>query len=203
MNDPVFWAELLNNVTRASGYRYNGVIAGGAPRDYILGLDVKDIDILVPNWPADGDVPILIERLGDQGWEYEGETTRETYHGAFRVFNFVAKDTPIQLVLLPGTFEEQFRTFDHSLTRCYYKQFDGLYLTPEFLRSMHNRVINVWQSQDRDRTIERMDGLVDKLNAVDPGWTHDQQPRRRVGLAINPQLAEWVVNIPNPVLPPA
>lgn len=201
MNDPIFWAELLNNVTRASGYRYHGVIAGGAPRDYILGLDVKDIDIFVPNWPADGDVPRFIEGLEARGWEYEGETTRETYHGAFRVFNFVVEDTPIQMILLEGTFEDHFNRFDHSLTRCYYRPFEGLQLKPEFLRSMHNRVINLWQGHDRERTIERMDGLVDKLNAVDPGWTHDQQPRRRVGLQFGDMQVLAVNNIP--VLPPA
>ncbi|UCR81402.1 hypothetical protein [Brevundimonas phage AA] len=60
MSGPAIWGSLLNQVRAAAPGRF--VVAGGAIRDYWLGLDPKDIDIFVDTANRD-DLAVLAEEI--------------------------------------------------------------------------------------------------------------------------------------------
>lgn len=183
MNGPAVWTDLRRRVLYARQHRDDAVVAGGCIRDWMLGLRHKDIDIFLPNFGAN-DEDTLRRRLEEQGLLFLGEGDHILYEGAFKVLNYNyreryterAEEHTVQIILLPGTFLDHFATFDYNMVKAYYDK-DGLHLSKEFANGLENRRVGMTNHFQMDRTRERVEGFIEKVNRVDPGWvSHIPRP---------------------------
>lgn len=169
MNGPAFWNKLLTDVNTA--YRRQGVVAGGAVRDWMLGIEPNDIDIFLPDsfTRFDDDTPA--------GWEYLRTVGREEYPGATEEFNvkeFRVDDTIVQVMFLQHGFHTHYMGFDNNLTKGYYTPRDmfnqgRLLLSDDLLYGLEHQVIYPLAGNN-DNVNTRMVEQLDRLNQTMPGW---------------------------------
>lgn len=173
MNGPKLWSTLRANVFSATSYRNQPTIAGGCIRDWMLGLQHKDIDIFVPNFTEDME-PDFRGRMERYGFVFVEEANREQYEGAFKVLNYewterTGEDHAVQVVLLPGTFTEHFALFDYNMVKAYYDM-SGVHLSYQFIDGLERKNIYMTNYTQQDTTRDRMVNFANKVNVVDPGW---------------------------------
>lgn len=170
MNGPAFWNKLLQDVQTT--WRMGGVVAGGAVRDWMLGIEPKDIDIFVGRGfdIADGD-------LVPNGWNFIRTVGRDEYPGAMDEFNiseYRVDDTIVQVMFLRHGFHDHYGQFDNNLTKGRYEPravFGGgtLILSDELLYGLEHQVIYPLAGNN-DNVNARMLEQLDRLNQTMPGW---------------------------------
>lgn len=106
-NGPELWNYILAQIP-------NGIIAGGCVRDYLMGVEAKDVDVFVSDCTYDK----------FEGWEAhpEAEEYEAGDHVAFvmqRTLEGVTVDL-IGLALKDFSGEEIIKTFDFGITRSWY-----------------------------------------------------------------------------------
>jgi hypothetical protein len=167
MNNPEFWLDVHQRVQRSVGYRTT-TIAGGCIRDYMLGLDAKDIDVFVGHSIVRHDNLATLRHPDD--FEFLGTATEEEYPGAanhFVVCNYRYMDTDIQVMHLRGDFRNHLETFDHNMC---FGQFDGnrTVLPLNFMKGYARKEVEVYN--DGEKTKARAETFIDKVSAVEDGW---------------------------------
>ena len=168
MNNPEFWLDVHRRVSQAVGWR--GVtIAGGCIRDYMLGLEAKDIDVFVSQSRVrpDNGVDFMVHPAD---FEYLGMAMREEYPGAnheYVVCNYRYMDTDIQVVHLRQDFRNHIETFDHNMC---FGQFDGnqTILPLNWMKGYARKEVEVYN--DSEKTAVRAQAFIDKVSAVEAGW---------------------------------
>lgn len=152
-NGPALWAKILQPIQATLG---SGVIAGGAVRDHLLGVDAKDIDVFVDVQSAETltDAIPALEALGfsfalmDHA-EYEHAPDWVT---AVRgVLDGLFGDVPVQVIARPTVGfcgEKVVANFDFAITQCW---FDGeLHDTPAAAKDRASKVVTLtrWNSAE-------------------------------------------------------
>lgn len=164
-NGPELWAEILKCCPPGA------FIAGGAVRDYLLGVEPKDIDVfastdtLVPNAPWQTEVFRRIDIPEDRRAEYEAMTEVDVVQRG-RIAGWTVD-------LVYGWYEKEFsapkvvETFDFGLARCWW---DGeLHDTPEAAADRNNRTVTLLIKDRPFRAQQRFD----RFNARMGGdWTY-------------------------------
>ena len=127
-NGPALWETIINPI--AAAYGCPAIIAGGAVRDHLLGVDAKDIDVFV-DVASIHDLEAEIAALAEAGFdlepmdhtEYEDapdwvDAVRGVLDGNFRGY-------PLQIIARPSacfTGSRLVEKFDLAITQCW---FDG------------------------------------------------------------------------------
>lgn len=142
-NGPELWAAILGVMPPGS------IIAGGAVRDYLLGVEPKDIDVFCLS--ACWEFP--------EGFEPLGDNRREEYD-AMNMIDIVHRgrlyDRQVDLVgvnLEPFTGQALVETFDFGITRCW---FDGeIHCLPECQTDIESRTVTLLITDRPERAAER------------------------------------------------
>lgn len=127
-NGPQLWDEILADLPDGA------VIAGGAVRDYLLGVDPKDIDVFIH---ANEFVhPAGFEGLGDE---------KSAEYDAMNEISIVVRGNiaGFQVDLVGVTFspDEMVERFDFGIARCWY---DGeIHDTPEAAADRANKTVTL------------------------------------------------------------
>lgn len=189
-NGPELWSFLLGEIGMAGA-----VVAGGCIRDYLLGVEPKDIDIFVAI-----DARQKLEQLGDKlgsGWNVElmNLECEEQYEEAFDgelvgVLEGEAYGVPVNIVSRRAHFGRAKATareylnddwtdcldepdnwslinsFDFGILQASYQGEDtGVILTPAALRDLANKTATL----TRDRYYEQSLVRFDRFNSRNPG----------------------------------
>ncbi|MFN4091616.1 MAG: hypothetical protein ACK4FG_01815 [Brevundimonas sp.] len=143
-NGPELWAAILGVMPPGS------IIAGGAVRDYLLGVEPKDIDVFfdIINWThVDG-----FEPLGgnERTEEYEAMGPVCSVNRG-RLFDY--QIDMIGMELFPFDGPNLVETFDFGITRCW---FDGeVRCLPECQTDFENRTVTLLIQDRPERAAER------------------------------------------------
>lgn len=171
MNGPELWDKILAQMPEGS------IIAGGAVRDFFLGVEPKDIDVFAPMTPL-VEVP-LIESVDPSAFDFTLlEPCIGPRRGLYRIDNryerleeyqaldgiaciscgeaFGVKVDLIEMVSTELDGHELIKTFDFGITRCFY---DGrlCWDTPEALFDRDNKTVTMFLSDRRERALKRFD----------------------------------------------
>lgn len=167
--------RLLNLLTWGGDTRYS-VIAGGAVRDWLLGREVKDIDVWVPAVPGMDYQPLLEKVYGPVQVmpTYTGRVGVErVYHGG----NLEHDGLPVQVIefseysALPAFRQEVVDQFDFGLCRAGYG-LHGLMITQEFLADVENHRFTLLRCDDQS-DFDRSTARYNRLRQKYPGYTLD------------------------------
>ena len=159
MNGPELWDQILGRMPPGS------VIAGGAVRDYLLGVEPKDIDVFMGQWP--------IPEVPSNEWSID-MISHDPRMGLCRIDDRYERQeeyTAMTGILLVSTGEmfghrvdavevENFRDginlvmdFDFGVTRCWY---DGeVHDTPTARRDRENKTVTLLRNDRRERALAR------------------------------------------------
>lgn len=167
MNNPEFWLDIHQRVSRTVFWT-PVTIAGGCIRDYMLGLEAKDIDVFVSRSRIRHDN--LDALVHPEGFEFLGTATEEDYPGAehqFLVCNYRYMDTDIQIMHLRGEFLFHLESFDCNMG---FGQFDGnrTILPLNWMKGYARKEVEVYN--DGERTAARAQAFIDKVSEVEAGW---------------------------------
>jgi len=150
MNGPQFWAQLLR------GIENQAIIAGGAVRDWFMGLEPKDIDLFIhesnPNDPSTWhqfewarDPEILRDILGDE--DYPG-----ALGNIIAVEDYIVQGVKINVVRINTdlSIEEYIDTyFDINICKAFYRadadntRLGHVECLFDFLTDLENRTITI------------------------------------------------------------
>jgi hypothetical protein len=206
MNGPAFWNKLLADISTT--YRTQGIVAGGAVRDWMLGIEPNDIDIFLAS------ASTLFNNDTPDGWEYIRTVSVEEYPNAperFNVKEFRVDNTIVQVVFLELGFFTHYTSFDNNLTKGYYTPKDifssgRLILSDELLYGLEYQRIYPLVGMS-ENVVNRMNEQRDRLNQTMPGWiVQDNNPLQAVpapraarpGLALG-DFADALQERPQPV----
>lgn len=154
------WSEILKQ------FPPQAIIAGGAVRDFLLGVEPKDIDVFIPNTPPEQPSRISFEAFGcpsdryglfridgiyERQAEYEALNniclvSTGTLHG-YRVDAIELTDviTPLELV----------QTFDFGINQCW---FDSVtHITGNMIHDSQNQVVTLYHTDRMDRSLKRFE----------------------------------------------
>lgn len=170
MNGPAFWNKLLNDVNDT--WRTVGTVAGGAIRDWMLGIEPNDIDIFLERSFDRADHDLVPE-----GWEYLRTVGHDEYPNAgdeFNVAEYRVDDTIVQVMFLRNGFFEHYRLFDNNLTKGYYEPRQifaagKLIIGDDLLYGLEHQVIYPLVGHNGDVNT-RMNEQRERLNQTMPGW---------------------------------
>lgn len=154
-NGPKLWREIL------SSHSPKAIIAGGAVRDYLLGLgEPKDIDIFLPvgaGYALNGT------------WQFLGNSEPNPGYnepGIAEVQNYLYKDHhKVQLVYVdkvPWKFVRY--NFDIGVCMAYFQLDKGLVMYDEFVHDWENKTITMFR--DTDQTLNRAKKLQQRFPYV-------------------------------------
>jgi len=156
-NGPELWKVILTK------FPPEAIIAGGAVRDYLLGVEPKDIDVFVPS----SDFIDNIE-WKEEGFMYLGDARQKEYE-ALPMINIVMhgrlNDIPVDYigVSLPvWGGKELVSTFDFGITRCWFKDGD-IYDTDEAEADRIDKTVTVYLTDRMDRARERFSRFNEKM----------------------------------------
>lgn len=184
-NGPKVWDALLSIV----GAYWLPVVAGGALRDHILGVDPKDIDIVVPALFED-DFTSIIESLNSATCEgtiiYPSDATGSEYEASAPLdlvgvwegeiigypVNIIGRkslrDGPLRLV----------ETFDFDVLKLWYANGD-IEATPAATRDLHQRRATLAHDRTYDQSLRRFA----RFNERNPGKLTLRDPFGRTRMA--------------------
>jgi len=170
MNGPGFWNELLTSARNTWNIR--GMVAGGAVRDWMLGIQPNDIDLFLPHGRAAN------RAHHPEGWEFRRDLTAEEYAGAghdFNVQEYLVRDTIVQVMFLRHGFHTHYAGFDNNLTKGYYEpqgtfNTGRLKLSDDLLYGMEHQVIYPMHIDHAENVRQRMNEQRERLNRTIPGW---------------------------------
>lgn len=144
-NGPELWKKILRIARDLGG---NPIIAGGAIRDYVLGLGIpKDIDVFLQGpAPDDPEIDNMVydERQFNRFPEYfnrVGEGGVETIE-TIRQYVWEDAPCPIQFIWLEDNDPIQYvKRFDLGTSQCYYR--GSVVLGKNFLHDWHHQTITI------------------------------------------------------------
>lgn len=170
INGPELWDEILG-VAREFGQ--NPVIAGGAIRDYVLGLGApKDIDVFIGGVPPD-EMQLPENWIGVMPDIRADAFISPEYHGQIGTINAIQNwrsdisPAPIQFIWIGDVDPIQYvRRFDLGTSKCYYR--NSMVLGRDFLHDWHNRQITILAAAyEHPRNIERSR---ERARSLRPKW---------------------------------
>lgn len=154
-NGPALWDAMMAPVVAA--YGTGVVIAGGAVRDHLLGVDAKDIDIFV-DVPSAYELESEIVALAAAGFEIslmdhtEYEDAPDWVNAVQGVLDGTFRGFPVQIIARPSvgpfTGEQLVSNFDLAITQCW---FDGeVHDTPAAAKDRGDRTATItrWNSPE-------------------------------------------------------
>jgi len=164
-NGPALWDAILARFPAGS------IVAGGAVRDYLLGVPAKDVDVFlsVTNWPDSGLEGF--ERLGsDRADEYAAMPTICIVQRG-RIGGVQVDAVGVFIRSDPMGYEDAFtpqaviETFDFGLTRCWY---DGqIHDTPEARADREARAVTLLLGDRPARAEQRFARFNERMGG---GW---------------------------------
>lgn len=166
-NGPELWSAIL------ARFPPEAVIAGGAVRDFLLGVEPKDIDVFLPvdKWPACG-FPGFASLGANRDDEYQAMpdiavVQRGEVEG--HQVDIVGVVPPAQ----PFSPAALVATFDFGIARCW---FDGaeIHDTPEAKADREGRVVTCHLIERLARAHDRFERFNTRLGG---GWRFDAPPR--------------------------
>lgn len=135
---------LLDVVTRSGFHPSTMMVAGGAVRDTLMGVEVKDIDLFIECDDLDSRlIKHAIALLGGTVVAQDATATDNPYEGAFKVTTIKSPkfDQLIQLIQV-ADLRDHLNTFNIGLSKVSYNA-DGLQLSKEFLTDVKNKTLTV------------------------------------------------------------
>ncbi|MDR7061215.1 MULTISPECIES: hypothetical protein [unclassified Sphingopyxis] len=156
VNGPELWDQIL-------AFFPGAVIGGGAVRDYLLGVEPKDIDVFA--YSADLDIPTNFASLdSDRREEYEALgfidiVTRATLAG------YQVDLVGINMFSTPDALIE---SFDFGVSRCAYTTERGIIDTPECRSDRENRTVSILLDDRLIRGRRRFERFNDRMGG---DWT--------------------------------
>jgi hypothetical protein len=151
-NGPALWSELLAQLPGA-------VVAGGAVRDYFLGVEPKDIDIFLSSDKYT--IPEGFEPLGDD---------RSSEYAALPDIAIVTRGTingfQVDLVGMANlNAETLLDTFDFGISRSMFA--DGVIVdTPEAKFDRDNKVVTMILDDRTERSVKRFERFNERMGGV-------------------------------------
>lgn len=122
------------------------IVAGGAPRDWYLNKEAKDIDVFI-HVPKRGKsvLKLMLESAGFKiTTEKSGESLPENYKlnpHLITVFDIAGFSTPVQIIAMDvPTFNSVVNKFPLSICKAWYKKGD-IHIHKQFLLSVKHKVI--------------------------------------------------------------
>lgn len=156
VNGPALWQAILDALPVRSA-----VIAGGAVRDYLLGVVPKDLDIFLPS--EDYGIPFGFDSLGDD--------RREEY-AALPIIDVVTRGViaghQIDLIGIHGMTDghQLMETFDFGVTRCWFQ--DGvIHDTLEAIQDRDRRTVTMLLDDRTERSVQRFERFNERMGG---GW---------------------------------
>ena len=195
MNGPNFWQRIRTELQAANRWTPDVMIAGGCIRDWMLGLEPKDIDVfmLLP----EGEAPRLPE---GNGWEVDPEQPQAPenqgvpgYGGVTRItsiFNWRKQGQPVQIIQLQRdtNLTDYVWGFDIDVCMGRWDQ-NGLNIPNSMARDLEDKVIHT--NVESENTYQRADRFLRKVSQVEAGW-RIAGAAARFGPRQNPVL-DWAV----------
>jgi hypothetical protein len=174
-NGPKLWTVVATEVRKAFP---TCVIAGGAVRDYVLGKEVKDIDVFV--YAKDGpDMAKKVAKLiENDDWEMNDDDQAADVEylssaGLRRLEGVVdltfLDEHNVQLIGVSNTeFSPDWlmQDFDIGLCRAYFQEPNLFRLTDEFARDVRDRTLTLYHGPEDpryERSLERIERLKKKF----------------------------------------
>lgn len=146
-NGPFLWDQILSH------FPPSAIIAGGAIRDWWLGVEPKDFDVFIPC-----DVVVIppegFEELGS-GSEYDGISTIDT------VYRGTLCGVTVDIILHADP--EIINNFDFGITRGWYSIRDGLIDTVEAKTDRENGTVTLLGDLREPRTSDRFKRFNDRM----------------------------------------
>jgi len=167
---------VLDLVQSQEGFE-NSVIAGGACRDYSLGIEPKDYDIFLPYCSGIAKMEFyhtLVDKLGidkrEKGRDYGGSSIRGVSEFTFegKVFDLIFKDVKNDVDFGKNVVLD----FDYGLNKAYY---DGLSLCDDNedfqsdLRNWRMTLLNLDNIDALPKVISKFNRVNDKLKEIGRG----------------------------------
>lgn len=170
INGPELWDLILGDMPEGA------VIAGGAVRDYLLGVEPKDIDVFYA-WPAPSSEPIdwesieiflepdarvglhRIDNIYERQEEYEAMTNINLVSSG-TMYGF--KVDAIELTEMDSA-EQLVNGFDFAINQCWYDGFD-LYHTGAADDDLHRKTVTLLSNDRRERSLKRFDRFNERHN---------------------------------------
>jgi len=165
-NEPELWDKILAQMPKDS------VIAGGAIRDYLLGVEPKDIDVFCPIYFPAGNAPAEewalvpqersgLERINDR---YERLQEYEKFTDVVCVSRGKIEGYTVDLVELEKmeSGEALVQTFDFDITRLWY---DGkIHTTPEADAALASKTVTLLINERKERSLTRFERFNARMN---------------------------------------
>lgn len=153
-NGPELWSKILEKLPTGA------IIAGGAVRDYLLGIEPKDIDIFI----HDQDFPDI------EGFNTLGDDRRKEYDAMTDisvVTHGVVAGYPADLVGIHNWNPAEFvNLFDFGLAQCW---FDGeIHETFEAINDRANHTVTLLLTDRLERAKTRFERFNERMGG---GWT--------------------------------
>lgn len=169
MNGPKFWSEIRSAIITAGNWRGQPMIAGGCVRDWLIGLEPKDIDVFVS-------AENFVQPTGDH-WEQDPVNPmppeiRDGYEGLNNitaVSNLLYKGQAVQIIELAQGMNphEYVYSFDMELLRGSYDE-RGLVVPADAIKDIEQKQIFI--SRWSENTQQRAQRFLDKVSRVEEGW---------------------------------
>lgn len=146
-------ADLANSLAAVDG---EAVIAGGAPRNLLTGLPVRDIDVFAPTGSL-GRLHLFEEVLGRKLAPVVTDSSADPYFG-YRTYR--SEDGKVDVVFVSDV-QDHIDKFEDDLSQIYIDT-TGLVVTPNALKALAAKRITLAPNVKAAR--------VEKMRALYPDW---------------------------------
>ena len=179
MNSPTFWKHLLESLVQAGHTQGQLAIAGGCVRDYFLGLEPKDIDIFVGTPLANNAqhnaffAPADWQPVPPANNEMRAEYLGEGANHIAAIHDFTVADTAVQMIYVNRFIFDHIARFDLQLSNGTFHLNEGLVVPMSLMKGISDKVIRANIRRTANNTMARAERFLEKISAVEDGWTID------------------------------
>lgn len=152
------------------------IIAGGAPRDTLMGVEVKDIDVFVQIDLTPGENTLFTRCCEDFADFLGGEAKFRKAQKDYNVFNLcdiiIPDNWPVQIIGLEQLPIDDVPLYDFGLSQMFVTP-TGLFLSPAAISDMTSKTITyqprIFEQVDEPR-VKRSKARLERLRAKYVGW---------------------------------
>lgn len=198
MNSPMFWKYILDTLEAHGLGPTRTVVTGGCIRDYLLGLEPKDIDVVVSVPPGRGNYDYNIPEgwtplpRGDLPDEYVGNPNIVEIH------DYLVAETTVQLIITTNARYGHIERHDLLLTKGAFTIDGGLDIPGTMFTEIQHKRIRASANSATDGTMARAQRFLDKISEFEDGWVVDaEQIRQNLQVppaAAAPEPRPWAIN---------
>jgi len=176
MNGPMFWNALLRGLANVGHNEENMMIAGGCIRDWLLGLEPKDIDIFIGSGNTHFNAP--------ETWEAGEQNRDEEYFGRggpqniTAIHNYRVANTDVQVIYCNRSIYAHLASFDLKLSNAFFTLTGGLTVPQPVIDSLESKTILANLHRTAANTMERAERFLAKVSEVEEGWRIDREQIR-------------------------